>query len=69
MQPATIAKAIVGTLAAGLGALATALTDGQITPVEWVTVAASAVTAAGAVFGVPNKPSGTVDVSVRGDAR
>lgn len=52
------AKAIMGGLTSGLAALGTALTDGQITGVEWVAVAAALVAGLGFVWGVPNKPIG-----------
>lgn len=48
------AKAIVGALVAGLGVLGTALTDGQVTSVEWVGVASATLVALAAVWGVPN---------------
>lgn len=49
------AKAIVGALVAGLGVLAGALTDGQVTAAEWVAVASAAVGALAVVWAVPNK--------------
>lgn len=56
MDPKVIAKAIVGTAIAFLGALGTALTDGIIDPVEWTVIGVATLTAAGAVWGVPNEP-------------
>lgn len=50
------AKAIMGGLTAGLGALGTALADGQVTAIEWVLVAAAVVAGLGFVWGVPNTP-------------
>lgn len=50
-----IAKALVATLVAGLGALSTAMVDDRVTQGEWVTVATAAVVALGAVWGVPNR--------------
>lgn len=50
----TIAKALVGSALAGLGALATALEDGAITGQEWVTIAVATVAALGLVWAVPN---------------
>jgi hypothetical protein len=47
-------KAVVGALVAGLGALATALADNAVAPIEWVTVASATLVALGAVWGVPN---------------
>lgn len=49
------AKAIVGALVAGLGALGTALTDGAVSAQEWVAVASATLVALGVVFGVPNR--------------
>ena len=48
------AKAVYGGITAGVAALGVALSDGNVTPVEW-TVVIGAVLAAGAVvFAVPN---------------
>lgn len=55
MTPTTYAKAILGALIAGLGALATALTDEKVTSGEWVAVAIAALTALGVVYAVPNQ--------------
>lgn len=49
------AKAIMGGVVAGLGALGTALADGQVTATEWVVVASAVVAGLGLVWGVPNK--------------
>jgi hypothetical protein len=49
-------KAIFGGLMAFLGALGTALTDGHVTTLEWVGVAATTVAAAAAVWGIRNEP-------------
>lgn len=51
------AKAILGAVVAGLGAAATALLDNTISPVEWVTIASTALTALGAIWAVPNAPA------------
>lgn len=48
------AKAIVGGVLAGLTALGTALTDGAVSPAEWVAVAVAALGTYAAVFGVRN---------------
>jgi hypothetical protein len=48
------AKAIVGALVAGLGALSTALEDNAVNGQEWVTVATAFLVAFGAVWSVPN---------------
>lgn len=57
-------KAIVGAVYSGivafLGGLTLALTDGAITPLEWVTISSTTVIAvggsAGFVYYTPNKP-------------
>jgi hypothetical protein len=54
MSPKEYAKAIIAAILAGLAALATALTDNTITPVEWIMVATAVLTAGAAVFGIPN---------------
>lgn len=51
------AKAIVGSLVAGLTALGTALADDVVTRLEWVGVAVALLSAAGLVYAVPNKPA------------
>lgn len=48
------AKAAVGALIAGLGTLATALSDGSVEQVEWVWVAIAFLTALGGIWAVPN---------------
>ncbi len=49
--------AAVGALLTGLGtALVEAHTFGNISDAAWVTIAALTITAAGAVYGVTNKP-------------
>lgn len=53
------AKAIVAFLIALLGSLGTALTDGQITAVEWVSVLAAGLGALGLTWAVPNATGGT----------
>jgi hypothetical protein len=49
-------KAVVAFFVAGTGALAVALTDNAMTWGEGAVVLATAVAAAGAVYGVTNKP-------------
>lgn len=44
------AKAVVGGVLAGLGSLATAVTDSSVTAPEWVAVAIAAVGAYGLVY-------------------
>ncbi len=50
------AKAIVGALVAGLGALQTSLVDDRVTGNEWVMIASATLAALGLVWGVPNSP-------------
>lgn len=50
-------KAIFGGLMAFLGTLGTALTDGNVTTLEWVGVALATVASTAAVWGVKNGPS------------
>lgn len=54
----TFAKAILAGATAGVGAAATALTDGAVTPAEWLTIVGAALTAAGIVYRVPNATKG-----------
>lgn len=51
---APYAKALVGGIVSGLGAAATALTDGVVTPVEWITVILAFIAGTGIVYAVPN---------------
>lgn len=50
------AKAIIGAIVAGLGALAQALTDGQITATEWAIVVGALLSGLALVWGYPNAP-------------
>lgn len=54
---APYAKAVIGALVAGLGALGVALEDGAINSQEYVTIAAAFLVALGAIFAVPNSTS------------
>lgn len=54
-------KAVVGCLVAGLGTLATAMSDDAVSGTEWVGIAAAALAALSLVYGVPNKPPTTTD--------
>ena len=54
---AKYAKAIVGALVAGLGALVTGLTDNTLSTAEWLVAAIAFLTALGVVWAVPNKPT------------
>lgn len=51
-----MAKAIVGGVLAALGAAQVALADGSVSVSEWITVAIAAISVAGGVYGVTNKP-------------
>lgn len=55
MQLASVAKALTGALAAGLASLSAGLTDGSMSPSEWVTVAVAVLVAFSAVWAVPNR--------------
>ena len=62
---APYAKAITGTIIAGLGAFGTALTDGMVTGAEWVTVAVVTLTASYAIWRVDDgrvPPTNPADV-------
>lgn len=50
------AKAIAGGLVAGLTSLGTALTDGIVTPLEWVTIAIAFLLGTGLTYAIPNSP-------------
>ncbi|WP_053205848.1 hypothetical protein [Jiangella muralis] len=50
---APYAKAVAGGLAAGLAALGTALTDGAVSPAEWVAVASAFLAGTGIVAAAP----------------
>lgn len=56
MTPSTYAKAVIGALIAFLTALGTALTDGGISPSEWIAAVVAALVALSAVYAIPNKP-------------
>lgn len=49
-------KAIAGGLVGGLTSLGTALIDGFVSPLEWVTIALAFLLGTGLVFVVPNSP-------------
>lgn len=51
-----IAKALVATAVAGLGATKLALGDNSISPQEGIEIAIVTLTALGAVWATPNKP-------------
>lgn len=59
MNLAPYAKALLASLIAGLGALATALVDdkglGDVSDGQWVAVVLAFLVALGAVFAVPNQ--------------
>jgi hypothetical protein len=50
-------KAVVGGLAAGAAAAATAVQDGTITAAEGITIALAVLGAYGVTWAVPNKPT------------
>lgn len=51
------AKAVVGAIIAGLGALQIALTDNTINPTEWVQIISTTLAALGLIWAVPNTPA------------
>lgn len=51
---AKVAKAVIGGVVAGAGALGTALADGVITGSEWGLVLSASIAAALAVWATPN---------------
>lgn len=53
MKIGSVAKAIAGGIAAGLAALGTALTDGAVSPAEWVAVASAVLAGTGIVYASP----------------
>lgn len=53
-NPATYIKAILACAIAGVGALATATTDGGVTLSEGLAALLAALTALGAVYQIPN---------------
>lgn len=64
-SPREYAKAITAAVIAALTALGTGLTDGSMTPAEWVAVALAAAVALGAVFAVPNAAPADPDPNLR----
>ncbi|MGW3024842.1 hypothetical protein [Streptomyces sp. NPDC001221] len=50
-------KAVVGGLAAGAAAAATAVQDGQVTAAEGITIALAILGALGVTWAVPNRPT------------
>lgn len=51
------AKAIVGALVAGSGALQVALADNAVSATEWIQIGSATVAALGLVWGVQNTPA------------
>jgi hypothetical protein len=51
---APVAKTVAACVAAGLGAFATAASDGAVTPTEWMVIAATALGSSGLVYTIPN---------------
>lgn len=56
MRPQEYAKAIVGAIIAGLGALYLALENDVVTTQEWVGIASLTLATFAGVWGVPNAP-------------
>ena len=54
---APYAKAVAGGLVSGLTALGTALIDGFVSPLEWVTIALAFLLGTGLTYAVPNTPT------------
>lgn len=54
---APYAKAIVAALVAGLTVLGSAITDGVVTPAEWIAVAIAVLGGGGLTYAVPNRPA------------
>lgn len=52
------AKAVLAAAIAGIGCLATGFVDDTLTTAEALTAAGAALTAAGAVYGIPNTAKG-----------
>lgn len=74
LHPATYAKAIIGSVLAGLTTAQLAWQSGQfIDTGEWMGVAISTLTVFAGVFGLPNKASSnttaTVGIEVKADNR
>lgn len=55
-------KAIAAGLVSGLTSLGTALIDGFVSPLEWVTIALSFILGTGLTYAVPNTPKETPTV-------
>ena len=53
---APYAKAVAGGLVSGLTSLGTALIDGFVSPLEWVTIALAFLLGTGLTYAVPNSP-------------
>lgn len=51
------AKALAAAVAAGAGALVTALADDAVSSGEWVTVGLAVLAAMGVTYRIPNAPS------------
>ncbi|MHB9862197.1 hypothetical protein [Streptomyces sp. YIM S03343] len=58
MKISKVWKAVVGGLAAGTAAAATAVQDGTLTAGEGVTIVLAVLGAYGVTWAVPNRPSG-----------
>lgn len=54
MNPLTYLKALVGAVAAGLGAAYLGLDDGSLTAQEWVSIAQVTLASFATIWGIPN---------------
>jgi hypothetical protein len=61
LKISTMWKAVVGALAAGIAAAATAVQDGTVTAGEGVTIALAVLGALGITWAVPNKTTAGKD--------
>ncbi|MGW0587474.1 hypothetical protein [Streptosporangium sp. NPDC002607] len=66
MKIGSMAKSIVGGVAAGTASLVTAVDDGVIVYGEWVTIALAVLGALGVVYAVPNAVKSDPPQAARG---
>lgn len=57
MKVNSVAKAVVGGLAAGTAAAATAVQDGQLTLADGITIVGAVLASYGITWWVPNRPA------------
>lgn len=61
------AKAVVGALLAGLGALLPSLSTGHVTATQWVLIAIASLSTLAGVWATPNSPApGTTQITAGG---